>query len=520
MSVRESFRELWRDAGAYGLASVVGRSAVFLLLPVYTRVFSPAQFGVLETAVLTGALLNLVMQAELNNALLRYFGSEDGAERRDLVTTLFWAVGALGGVVAVAGSLAAGPAARLLLGAAPGGRTAVLLVVWTAFAAALSGLASAQLRMERRVGAAVAVQLVAVFGAPPFILLFVLGLGWGVPGVLAGTLVGTVLAAALGIAWTCARLRGRVRMELLRRSLAYSLPLVPTVGARYVRRFSDRLLVLGLLGPAAMGVYALGAKLAAIPDVLIQAFRTSWIPASMRLIGEGHQHAVYERALRYYALLLAPLGFAVVAAAPELLALLGTPAYAGALPVIGWLVGAALVSGAGSYVVVGALVAERSQVSLAGTWLGAVAAVASMYAGIRTLGIEGAAIGALVGAVVMVGTTYLLAQRVYPLPFAIGRLSAALALYVLLLTTVLRWSGALPWAVSAAVRAAAAAGFALACLLLLLPPAERAVLRRELPAVVRRRLDGRRRGGAAASVRRPEPARPAGGGDLGAAGGE
>ncbi len=504
-AVRGSFRELGRDAGAYGLASVLGRSSVFLLLPVYTRVFAPAEFAVLEAAVMAGALLNLLMQAELNNALLRYYATETEEGRRDLVTTLFCAVAALGGALALAGSLAAGPAARLLLGSS-GGRAAVLLVLWTAFTGALAGLASAQLRMERQVKRAVLVQLVAVFGAPPLILLFVLRFDWGVTGVLAGTFAGAVAAAAVGIGWTRAGLTGRFRADLLRRSMAFSLPLVPTVAARYARRFSDRLLLLGLLGPAAMGVYALGSKLAGIPEVLIQAFRTGWIPASMRLIGQSHQHAVYEAALRYYTLLLGSLGFAVAAASPELLHLLGTPAYAGAQPVIGWLVGAAVVMGAGSYVVVGAMVAERSSVSLAGTWAGAAAAVAGMLALIPVMGIEGAAIGAFLGSVVATGTTYRLSQRVYPIPFAIGRVSAALGLYVLLLATVLRWSGALPWAASAGVRAAAALFFAAVCGMLLLPPAERGAARRELERLVRRGRGASRPGPLERAPSLPTPA--------------
>ena len=52
-------RELMQHTAIYGLGPVLGQVAAFLLLPLYTNLLSPADYGVLEIILLVGTFLNV-----------------------------------------------------------------------------------------------------------------------------------------------------------------------------------------------------------------------------------------------------------------------------------------------------------------------------------------------------------------------------------------------------------------------------------------------------------------------------
>lgn len=458
MTLVGSVRELGRDTILYGIAYALSKSVALILLPVYTRYLVPEEFGLYDSAMVLGAVLNLAMQAELNVGLTRYF-YQSGDERRPLVTTIYSVVCVLGLVFGGATLLAAPMIARLVT-SSPEGPLTVRLVVAMAFGSSLLSLAAVQLRLERRIGRYSVVSLLTVVTSGALGILFVVGLGWGVPGAVGASAAGAWLGAAIGTFSVRRALGARLSMPLLRRSLGYSLPIVPAIAAGFLRRFGDRVVILAYLPASALGVYAVGFKIALLPGLLIEAFKLSWGPMAVKLIGDPDQKNVYRHALRLYVLLVGTIGFGVAAFATELLRLLGTPAYAGAEPVIGWIVAATVLNGAAAFVSVGAMVAERSSVLAVTNWLGAGVAIAAMAVLVPLRGIEGAALGAAAGALVTIIVMYRMSQRLFAIRYDVARIWGVMAIYLLAQGTVLRWALDRPYAVSLSIRAAAFAAFA------------------------------------------------------------
>jgi O-antigen/teichoic acid export membrane protein len=466
VNLARRFRALGRDTVLYGLSFGLSKSVGLLLLPVYTRYLVPEEFGLYDSAMVLAAVLNLVMQAELNGALTRYF-YQAGEDRRPLISTIYAAVVLLGVLFGGLTWMIAPAIARLVTDS-PDGPLTMRLVVLMAFGSALFSLAIVQLRLERRIGRYAAVSFINVAASGALGIVFVVAFGWGVPGAVGGTAAGAWLGAAVGTAWVRGALGGAFSPPLLRRALGYSLPMVPAVAAGYVRRFGDRLVILAFLPASALGIYAVGFKIAMIPGLLLEAFKLSWGPVAMALIGSPDQKTVYRHALRFYVLVVGTLGFGVAAFSTELLRVLGSPAYAGAEPVIGWVVAATVVSGAAGFVAVGALVAERSSVLAITNWVGAATSLGLMFLLVPVMGIEGAAVGAAGGAVVAIAGMYRMSQRLFMVPYDVGRICVVTGLYFLAQGTVLRWALDWPYPVSLRWRAATFLAFAgLSALLLL-----------------------------------------------------
>jgi O-antigen/teichoic acid export membrane protein len=443
MSVGARFRQLGSDTLWYGLTSALSRSVALVLLPVYTRLMTPDEFGVFDIAMVSVTVLSLAMGVELNSAVKRYFYEDDGRRRTTMVSTIYWAVGVIGIVVAAlsASVLVALQRFGVLETTLAG---ALLLAVGAALLRSVLTLSEVQLRMERQIGRFATIQAVNLLVSAGGSLFFLIVMGWGVVGVLLGYLIGSAAAASAATWWVADRLKPVFDRGTFRRVFAYSAPLVPAALSTYLRRFGDRIVILAFFPVASLGVYALGYRIAMIPMLFVTAFQLSWSPLAMSLLGHPDQEEVYCRALRYYTLLVGGLGMSIAAFAPELVHILGTAEFASAVPLVGWIAGAVILHGAGTFVTVGAMAAERTSIHLTGSVAGGVSALALMFGLVPFLGLEGAAVGAFAGALLGRVVTYTLSQRVYPLKYDGGRIAAIIGLYVVLQAALLPlagWSG-------------------------------------------------------------------------------
>src|SRR5207244_3336823 len=113
----ERLKELVRHSAIYGLGSIVSRVLAVLLLPLYTRYLSPADYGLIETLIALSAVLTALVAQGMKSAFFRfYFDSAELEGRLLVVRTAFWYVLAASTVVLVAGVALASPISWLLFG--------------------------------------------------------------------------------------------------------------------------------------------------------------------------------------------------------------------------------------------------------------------------------------------------------------------------------------------------------------------------------------------------------------------
>ena len=83
----------------------------------------------------------------------------------------------------------------------------------------------------------------------------------------------------------------RVSPELLRRMLAYSVPLIPTAVFWWITGVSDRYMISGFLGSAANGIYSVSSKLPTMLTVLSTVFMDAWqLSAVTESGGDAGEH--------------------------------------------------------------------------------------------------------------------------------------------------------------------------------------------------------------------------------------
>ena len=331
-------RQLASESLVYGLSGAISRFLAILIVPITTRVLSPEEYGISSLVMTTLALCNILMVLGLDSAVFRWFwDTEDIAARKSTFATWAWCqllVGAFLAITLVGGS---GVLAQALIG---NRRTAILFLL-AAAALPLNGpglILLSWLRCQRRVWATVFYTVTYTSVNILLTLVFVVWLRMGNVGLMlaqvASAAVRTTIALALMRDWLHPRY---FRVSLLRQMLSFSMPLVPAGVALWTMSLADRYFLRYFGSTQEVGLYQVGASIAAFLALVVSAFTQAWGPFALSIHKEEHSRDVYASVFLGYTWLACLGATGITLLAPEALRILTRPAYYSAAPVVGLL---------------------------------------------------------------------------------------------------------------------------------------------------------------------------------------
>ena len=111
------FRRLARTGAAYQVGEALAKGVAVVLLPVYTRHLTTADYGTADLLLTLVILVSIVIRLGLVEAFVRFYYDDADPERRDRVARAATGV-VLGAttVVALVAAALAGPLSELVLG--------------------------------------------------------------------------------------------------------------------------------------------------------------------------------------------------------------------------------------------------------------------------------------------------------------------------------------------------------------------------------------------------------------------
>jgi O-antigen/teichoic acid export membrane protein len=422
VSIRDSLRRLSGDSLVYGFGQVSGKAVNLLLVPVLTRVLIPQQYGVADLVVSYSASALLVLVFGMDGALARFFYEQPDREARvRMVSSSFVFRLVTGGTVALLLAAFADPIASRLLGGAVYakylriGAAALPFTLFTLFS-------NDVLRVTFQPWKFIALNVSQTLLVGGLTLYFVLARHLGVAGALYGKLFGDAAAALLGLALCRHSLKPRFSRTLLRRMLAYGLPLVPVSIAYAVIGFVDREALQRTASLDAVGVYAVAMKFFAVITMGVSAFNLAFGPFAYARAQEPDAPTLFARVFALY-VAVASLGALLVGVfAPAIVGLLATKSYAEAARPALWLGFAAVAQGAYAVAALGINLSLRTPLLGGIAGAAAVVAIVANQWLVPRFGAEGAAIATFLAHTTSTVLAYGVAQRVRPMPYRGARL--------------------------------------------------------------------------------------------------
>jgi O-antigen/teichoic acid export membrane protein len=419
-------RALARDGAVYAVAALVSRGVSVLLVPLYTRVLTPADFGSFDLFLVFASLVNLTVALEISQGVARFYAAErDPARQRAFASTAWWFTLACYSVFGLAAVWQAEGLARLALGH-EGLEGAFLVGVATIWCSGLFYLVQNQFRWELRSVEYASASLIMTCVTAAAAVTFTVGFGWGLTGLLAAMATG----AAIGLLYGLRRLRSsfalRFDWSALRSMLAFSIPLVPSGIAVFASTYVDRIMISHLLTLDALGAYGVGFRVASLVGLVMIAFQGALTPLVYRYYRDPATAHQLARIFRIFVACALGLALTLTLFADDVVAVMATPEYGAAAAVVGTLVVAILL--AQMYIFApGIVIAKKTPYVTGINVLAAVVNVALNWVLIPRYGIGGAALATLSGSATAFAAYLLVGQTLYPIPHRWGRLATATA---------------------------------------------------------------------------------------------
>ncbi len=318
-----AIKRLVGQTAIYGVPTIVGRILGYLLVPLYTRVFLPDQYGTVNVFYSYASFLKVILTYGMETAFFRFSEQEKDKDRvysTGMISLLITSAVFLLFVSFYSGSIAAWIQY-------PSSKNYVLWFGWILALDAVSSIPLARLRSQNRAKRFATINMINIItniGLNLFFILlcpyllnaypgtFVSRLilliyrpDWGIEYIFISNLVASSVTLIL-LSPGMVVVRWRVSPELWKKMFLYAFPLLFAGMAGIVNETFDRLMLRYLLpGSAEMatyqvGIYAACYKISILMTIFIQAYRYAAEPFFFAQAKEKNATETYARIMDYF----------------------------------------------------------------------------------------------------------------------------------------------------------------------------------------------------------------------------
>ena len=426
-------RRFFRDSAIYTIPSILSYGISFFLIPLYTRVLTPTDYGALDMITVFGSLIALTVALEVSQAVARFYQDERTTEgKKVLASTALWFTILMFTAFLIM-ALAFAPELSLIVIGAPGFDDVFRLGTVFIWVNGLFYLLKNQLRFELRSKAYSSVSIVHSLTTAGASVLLAYVFQFGIYGFLAGMIIGTAAGTLLGLYYLKTTFQLRLDLRKLKTMLAFSIPLVPSSIAVFVSMYIDRLMINYYLSLEEVGLYGIGYRLASVSTLVLVGFQMALTPLVYKHYQEPETPQQLATIFRTFLAIVIVIFLILSLFADVALWILTTPAYYAASQVVVFLVPAILLSQ--MYIFApGIGIAKKTHLLI---WINAGGAILNIFFNwmlIPQVGYVGAGIATLIGYACVFGAHMYCSQKLYYVPHNWGAIAGVVLTAAALVT--------------------------------------------------------------------------------------
>lgn len=301
-------RQLFKDTVLYTVVSFLTKGIGFLLLPIYTRILSPLEYGQFDLIVSIGAVLMVIFGGEFHQSVMRFF-NDSGLSKRERKGVLGTAMlGLLFGYILLLSVV--GVLYLLFLNSRlPSSLQSIFTtysIGWLVlyyFAISAFNLALVSLRALLLSRVVALLSLVSALSTASLGVYFVTVLKLGFMGLVLAQLCTTSFLSAFIFIYLKQEITFQIQFAHIGRMLRYSLPLIPSSLAVVLSVNLDRVMLGYLETIETVAIYGVGARLASIVVLMSTGLQMSLSPLIYKHKKDPNTPQKIAKLLQYFSLL-------------------------------------------------------------------------------------------------------------------------------------------------------------------------------------------------------------------------
>ncbi|MDC3388476.1 oligosaccharide flippase family protein [Flavobacteriaceae bacterium] len=268
-------KDLIKSFLVYGLGDAFSKLVPFILLPFFTEVLLPAEYGVLEVINTIVLILAVLGRVQLDTSLQRFFYEEE--KQNELVSTIFWTIVYLSLILGITCFLFSDQLSEIIFKTTEHSfviKMACIVVLFVNINSYFSIIC-------RYLNMPLYFTFITFFGVllnGLLSLYLVYFLKIGLIGILYGQILGFVTTSCLFMILCRKYIKFNFTKSIFNKALKFSIPSFPAAILAVFNMHINKFVMLYFLTSASIGVYSIALNLGSGVNIIVGAFSLVWYP--------------------------------------------------------------------------------------------------------------------------------------------------------------------------------------------------------------------------------------------------
>jgi len=433
----DKIKSLSKQTLIYGTSTIIGRFLNFILVPFYTNVFPPSEYGVVAVVFAYIAFLNIVYSFGFEAGYFRFASAKEVGDEKQNFTHPFVFITANSFIISGLILLFHSSIAALI------GVKDESIIIYSAFILFFDALALipfAYLRLKNKAKVFASIKLVNISVNVALNLVLILVFKLGLEAVFISNLAASLVTLLLLLPNILKNISFTYHKQLFNELWKFSIPYLPAALASMVVQTLNIIILRYLVDVKTVGIYNANYKLGIFMMLIVSMFEYAWRPFFLNNAKDPNAKALFAKILTLFtggaSVVLIMLTFTIQDIIKIPLPFKGYiigPGYWSGVVIVPIVLFAYMFLGIYTNLIAGIYIEKKTRYLPLITGLGAVLNIASAFLLIPVWGITGGAISTLISYIAMAVYMYIVSQKFYPVKYETGKLALILLIDIMAL---------------------------------------------------------------------------------------
>ncbi len=293
----ENRTSLSKATAWYTIGNLFIRSVSFILLPLYSNLITPTEFGNYSLIVSFYTIISVLYYSGLQSTLSKYYLEEkDEFKRKEIFSTIFNSILIIGFILTIIIYFSADWIAGIVTGSQ--NYSGLIRIIFTALF--FEGISFITIHLLRTRELA---HKVVIYSSASAVINFILNIYFiyvlhlGIYGIISAQLISAIVLFILLLPYLRENYINKINPTLARIIFSFSIPLIIAGLLSSCVDVIDRFIINHFLGKEEVGIYSFSYRLALIMNIFVLSLRSAWTPYSIRLYNIGNYKEEFGKSL-------------------------------------------------------------------------------------------------------------------------------------------------------------------------------------------------------------------------------
>lgn len=381
-----------KHSAIYSIGTILRRITGLVMLPIYTRYLTPADYGAVELLIMAIEISSILVGLRISQALFRYYIlAKTEYEKNEIASTVLLTVLGSSFVGATVLYTFSEPLTVFIFGNNEYIYEFQLFAL-TLITNAISAVGLSYLRAKQMPILFVSIGVLTLMLQVALNIIFVVMLELHVTGVVYSAVIsGGVVALGLSLyLFACTGIHYSVSITI--KLVRFVAPLMLASVAAFYVAYADKYFIRLFWDLTEVGLYSLAIRISAVLLTVFEAFNMSWGADRFEVVKKDNARKIFEQVFRFSGVVLVMAGGGLALFANDFFRVMTSPEFYSAGYVVPALVLAYLFDSLMVFCSFGALYKDRTSILAQASWLKAIVATIGYLSLIPLMGMHGAAI--------------------------------------------------------------------------------------------------------------------------------